>query len=1051
MALVYEQVKLLSDKKGAADALNALKTVVDNKKKLTEMASALPAIMEHVGGKDKPTVTAAEELSTLIFDTIEPWALPYTLQFLDKALDSKSKPPVKEHALKIVKTLCAKHPGPFAREIEWLVFPVAFLCNDLKKSVSSLAKEVMNDMCRCCGNNDLIGKPATDNFAGSKSFMPTIVTACEKPNQIETCVEDLAGCKFVQNVVAPALAVLKPVLWRGLTTKNEATQRRCCVIIDNMCKLIDDPREGYPLFTSGYGNEGIYNLVKRRFDEMTQPDCRDMAEKAMKTMEKIHRDGERKPIDFKKIGNKHFGGESGVGCFSTYEINFCQKTLNALNEALNFDVNTWKTAFAPWLPAASVETMVAEVEVADVQEEVVFVDDSPEPDLYKGRFSLAFGTITLLRDTMLHLKKNKFYGMLGPTNCGKTSLMSAIAEERLEGFPTRDELSTIFVQHDIAERRLLPDGATDEAGVHWPIGKFNIDLNGMEYCVDAVNNTYKKQPPIALEQAANALNELGFKNKTRGWNVKAAASMERPITDYSGGWKVKMQLACAQLVESDIIMIDDPTGHMDTKNVAWMKSWLNAFPGTIIAASANSEFLDEMCTHIIDFQDCKLRQFKGTKGTVLSKYVEENPEKEAYFQLSDKNEKWVFPKPGPLEGVKSRGRAVLKMNGVNFKYPAHETWTVENISLSVSQASRIAVVGPNGAGKSTAIKLLIGELKNVTGTVWRHSGMRMAYVAQHAFHHLEKHLDKTPKDYILWRFAGNDDRESLENQTKEVNVDEEALRAVKWCVDNKSGVVRKCVEGEKGDVPVTPDTILNRRKNKQKKYEYETKFMFKPIEAAVWIERDTLITMGYEKLVFREDEKQAAMAGLLLKPLDGPSVEKELMNFGLDSEAASHNPIASLSGGQKVKVVLAAAMWQNPHILILDEPTNYLDRDGLGALVCGLAEFLGGVVIISHNFEFTDKCCTQKWIMEQGRLREEGDVAFGDEEIVVEEGADEVFDAAGNKIDVNKSKKLSDKDLKKLLKEHKKKNTMSEPEMWEAQDKLAEYKQQMEDNADAKK
>merc|ERR1712159_896982 len=110
--------------------------------------------------------------------------------------------------------------------------------------------------------------------------------------------------------------------------------------------------------------------------------------------------------------------------------------------------------------------------------------------------------------------------------------------------------------------------------------------------------------------------------------------------------------------------------------------------------------------------------------------------------------------------------------------------------------SRVGVIGPNGSGKSTAIKLLIGELKPEAGTCWKHSGMRMAYVAQHAFHHLEKHVKKTPVDYILWRFAGNDDRESLENQNKEANDDEEALRKVPWCIDSKSGTVRKVVVGE---------------------------------------------------------------------------------------------------------------------------------------------------------------------------------------------------------------------------------------------------------------
>merc|ERR1712232_114234 len=279
------------------------------------------------------------------------------------------------------------------------------------------------------------------------------------------------------------------------------------------------------------------------------------------------------------------------------------------------------------------------------------------------------------------------------------------------------------------------------------------------------------------------------------------------------------------------------------------------------------------------------------------------------------------------------------------------------------------------------------------------------------------------------------------------NVDEEALRAVKWCVDGKSGSVRKCVIGEKGDVPVVPECILNRRKNKAKKFEYETKWQGKHIDLACWVERETLVAMGFEKMVCREDEKQAAAAGLMARPLTAPSVEKCLKDFGLDAESASHSPINSLSGGQKVKVVLAAAMWQNPHILILDEPTNYLDRDGLGALSLGLAEFGGGVVIISHNMEFTNSICSQKWIMEAGRLREEGEVVVDDEDFNAGgAGADEVVDASGNVIQVNKAKTMSDKERKKAIKEiekklkdHKKKNNLSDAEMWELQDKLAEY------------
>merc|ERR1712160_209696 len=529
------------------------------------------------------------------------------------------------------------------------------------------------------------------------------------------------------------------------------------------------------------------------------------------------------------------------------------------------------------------------------------------------------------------------------------------------------------------------------------------------------------------------------------------------ITTYSGGWKVKMQLCCAQLVDADILMIDDLTGHMDVKNVEWVKNWLANFRGSIIATSANTVFLNEMCTHIVDFHDRKLRQFKATKGEVLTKYVELYPEKASYFELSDKNEQWVFPVPGSLEGVKSRGRTILKMQDVSFKYPGFEKNTVENITLTVCMASRVAVVGANGAGKSTAIKLLIGELKAEQGTIWRHHNMRLAYVAQHAFHHLERHLDKTPVDYILWRFAGADDRESLENQSKEVTDDDGKLREQPWFLHPVALEMKKCdmtdsKEGKKErESAVVPDAIMARQKHtKTKKYIYEVKWMHKSTESNTWVEREILLAMGYSKIVNKKDEQAAAAAGLLSKPLTQPGVEKALKDFGLDAESASHQPLSSLSHGQKVKVVICAPCWQNPHVIILDEPTNYLDRDGLGALVRGLEAFQGGVAIISHNEEFTDSVCTQKWIMTKhavtgaGRLREEGEIVL-DEAIEGQDGPDEIYDESGNKIIVKKAMdakqiKAAIKECDKKMKDHKKKNNLSEEDAWELSDRLDELK-----------
>merc|ERR1712139_672419 len=394
-----------------------------------------------------------------------------------------------------------------------------------------------------------------------------------------------------------------------------------------------------------------------------------------------------------------------------------------------------------------------------------------------------------------------------------------------------------------------------------------------------------------------------------------------------------------------------------------------------------------------------------------------------------------------------------RMNNVTFTYPTKEKPTVMDINLTVSQVSRVAVIGANGAGKSTAIKILVGEMTPGSGTIWKASGLRMAYVAQHAFHHLEKHMQETPTQYIMWRFAGNDDKESLEFKSDKLSVDEETARAEKWCIDGVRGDVRRVTDPKEGakkakqdlNNVVIPDAILNRRnKKKEKTMEYEVKWQFKPLEDNVWVERDILLKMGQ-----REDEKQAAAAGLQTKQLTQPGIEKHLGCFGVDPESASHTQINQLSGGMKVKVVLAAAMWQNPHILILDEPTNYLDREGLGALVLAIKDYKGGVLIISHNKEFCDNVATEKWIMNKGRLRIEGEsVAAEDDKTDANQGPDEVFDGAGNKIDVKKTVALSDKDKKKKIKDiekkikdAKKKGTMTEEEIWELDDELNALKE----------
>ena len=499
-------------------------------------------------------------------------------------------------------------------------------------------------------------------------------------------------------------------------------------------------------------------------------------------------------------------------------------------------------------------------------------------------------------------------------------------------------------------------------------------------------------------------------------------------------------------------MLDEPTGHLDVTNIAWIKNWLKEFKnkgGSIITTSHDSSFLNEMCTHIIDFQNRKLKMFTGDHGKVLQEFVEKFPEKKGYFELKNDVVKFKFPEPGELEGIKSKSKTLLKMKNVTFQYPTRDVPTIFDINVECSRVSRVGIIGANGAGKTTAIKILTGELKTNQGEVVKYPGLRLAYIAQHAFHHLEKHLHKTPTQYIMWRFAGNEDKEGIDNINKEGP--EEDKKAVKFYIDSADMELRQCHTTSEENKAVEPEQILARRENKKLKLkEYEVKWKGKPIENSMWVKREILIKMGAVKLVQRHDEKEAVMAGLASKNLTTSDIEKHFADFGIDPEQANHTLIKSLSGGQKVKVVLAASLWQNPHLVILDEPTNYLDRDGLGALTNAIHEFNGGVLIISHNREFTNAVTTEKWIMEKGRLRKEGESVGKDDDEkkdTLESKNEIVYDSMGNEIKVEKKVELSDKEKKKEIKsiqkqiaQGKKKGILTDDEIAELEDKLLELK-----------
>lgn len=452
------------------------------------------------------------------------------------------------------------------------------------------------------------------------------------------------------------------------------------------------------------------------------------------------------------------------------------------------------------------------------------------------------------------------------------------------------------------------------------------------------------------------------------------ARLSQPIKTLSGGWRMKMGLARAILQDADVVLLDEPTGHLDVAHIAWLVDYISQLQDntekmvTVVVVSHDVPFLDKVCTHIVYVNGSKLQMHRGNFSTFLARVPN--------AQLGSKSEEaqplsaFVLPEPGPLEGVRSKGKRFLFLEDVVFTYPESNVPAVKGATVECSLRSRVAIMGPNGAGKSTVAGLVVGELAPLAGNAWRHPNLRMAYVAQHAFHHLEEHLELTAVEYILWRFQGNEDREALANRADEEECAEpKAFRVV----DDHLVICEK-------DHPqaLEPEIIADRRQRGRLGYEYEMRWRGRT--NTTWMSRSQVASMGCLGMAKREDERQAAQRSLSSRPLTSPAVEAHLAGFGLSKEEACHRRLGALSSGQRARAVLAASTWLAPHLLVLDEPTNYLDQPALAALAAGLKGFSGGVLVISHTASFVDEVCSERWMMQGGILRREGALIRDEEE-----------------------------------------------------------------------
>ena len=927
-----------------------------------QLISLIPNILDL--GSDKTHQIDIEWICNEIVRLVNPYAFESVFREITTVF-SQVKFQAKVLGLNMIRQYAKQHPTVVASNLYLIIESLISLSSDIKKEVKMVVQDCWKDVCETIDNVDI------------KPIIPVMIDGYMNPaTKTEHALEVLASTPFVNDIDIPTLSLLIPILVRAMREKKVVCQRKAAVVMETLCKLIKNPVYARIFY------DKLTWILDKGINEIAIEEVRNVCTRSKATLNKVYEQSNIKLIDAVTVEScltlyKEKCGVSTTDTVIQYSIGL---VLNLVKYEIR-ELSLYTACIEPYI-AHIVSNNLTEVanQIAQTLIDTITVyeydPEENEENLCDCMFSLAYGTRVLLHQTPLKLKLNHTYGILGHNGAGKSTLLRAMANKTLQGFP---DIDATYIEHHIPEDK--------------------HDTITLDYI--AMNSKIVKKG-ISREEIARNLAELYVTDHM----------MNSPLSTLSGGNVQRVNLILAKLAGDPLILMDEPTNHIDALSIVWLKNYIKTTMNTtFLIISHDIKFMDEVCTNMIHYESLKLKVYRGN----VSEFVKQNPEAAFYFQTSSQEVlSFSIPDPGPLEGVKSLTKSVLSMKNCYFQYPTAPKPQLSGITVQVSQAARIIIAGVNGAGKSTLVKILVGELEPNGGIIDRHPNLRMAYIPQNISTCLEQHKGLTPIEYVMWRYRLGSDREQANKNT--LVLTEEEIEAIKQKARlNKTFVIKE----------------LSSRRAGKREHEYEAKSEG-TVELVQWFTKGELIEMGYEKMVKEFDEKLAMESMMGQRKLTTGEIQKHMNSFGLEPEIAQHTKINALSSGQKMRCYLAAATFYLPHVIIFDEPTNFLDRESTNALSDAIKSFKGGVLVISHNDDFYNAITREKWLLENGTM-----TVFGDNMIEALEKerkrqekedskklkfdeAEDKFDSLGNKIEVVKQAKELTRDEKKRLMKQKK-------------------------------